>query len=472
VTKEATERMDLQKASIPPGERLEPDPASEIDRLRRERDQLKAELEAVRVRHGRGRRARTVIAGTLVVLVVLTCTATVPAAWARRTFFNTNRYVATVAPLIDDSAVQAALTNEITTEVFRVVPVHASVQNALPDQVKFLAAPVTTAVRSFVHDQVARLVDSRAFRDVWVRAQRFAQTQIVAVLNGNGSVVSVVAGRVVLNLLPMVNAVMRQLQTTISGLVGHSVTLPTITAGMLPEAARQELSQALGIPIPSDFGAIVIFKSDQLKAAQQAFAFFNRALVFLLILDVLLIVAALWASVRRRRTLLQLLVGIGLGVIVARALSRVLERQLLDSFRVPSNRAAAQAVTSAFLHNLLAYTAWLLAIVVGIALVTAVTGPYRWAMTLRTKAAEACLLLVGTVTGSIQGEGASWVRAHVTVMEIAGVLLATILLLSVSLAWWSLLLIMGLLALYELALYRLTQRQGAKEIAGPLPHNA
>ena len=54
----------------------------------------------------------------LVILAVIVFTVSVPAAWGARTVLNTDRYVATVAPLADDPAVQQAIATRLTDEVF------------------------------------------------------------------------------------------------------------------------------------------------------------------------------------------------------------------------------------------------------------------------------------------------------------------------------------------------------------------
>ena len=75
-----------------------------------------------------------------------------------------------------------------------------------------LAAPLTTAIRGFVQDQVLKVVQSDAFRTFWVEANRFVHTQVLAILEGESDTVSVVEGKVLLNLLPLVNLALGSIQ--------------------------------------------------------------------------------------------------------------------------------------------------------------------------------------------------------------------------------------------------------------------
>ena len=60
------------------------------------------------------RRLRRILTPIIVALAILVFTATVPAAWARRTALNTDRFVELVAPLADDPAIQQSLADKVT----------------------------------------------------------------------------------------------------------------------------------------------------------------------------------------------------------------------------------------------------------------------------------------------------------------------------------------------------------------------
>ena len=65
--------------------------------------------------------------------------------WGRNQLLDTNHYVDTVAPLASQPDIQAAVTDRVSQAVADGVDLKARAQAALPDQAKFLAAPIAAA---------------------------------------------------------------------------------------------------------------------------------------------------------------------------------------------------------------------------------------------------------------------------------------------------------------------------------------
>ncbi len=129
-------------------------------------------------------------------------------------------------------------------------------------------------------------------------------------------------GVITLNLLPVITAVLQQIQSAAQGILGDRVTLPEITGEEQVSEAITSLSSALGRPLPPDFGQVVIFQSDDLAAAQNAVSFFDKLTYALIIFSLLMIAVTIALSVNRRRTVVQLAVGTILGVLIARLIIR------------------------------------------------------------------------------------------------------------------------------------------------------
>jgi hypothetical protein len=89
---------------------------------------------------------RRVTAAVLILVAAFASVASVVGLWAANTTLNTDRWVATVAPLPRDPQVSAAVSQYATNEVFRVLDVEQRLRTVLPDQAAFLAAPVTGQV--------------------------------------------------------------------------------------------------------------------------------------------------------------------------------------------------------------------------------------------------------------------------------------------------------------------------------------
>ena len=96
------------------------------------------------------------------------------------------------------------------------------------------------------------------------------------------------------------------------------MTLPTITSADPPQKAVNKLSKALGVQLPSNFGQITLVKSDKLATVQRLVKAFDRLTLVLPLVTIALLALTLWLSVNRRRTVLQLAVGVSLLMIVER----------------------------------------------------------------------------------------------------------------------------------------------------------
>jgi hypothetical protein len=143
-------------------------------------------------------RWRAVVAGLLIVVGCVLAPLSAVAVWTRNQVTDTDRYVATVSPLARDPAIQAAVADQITAQVFSYLDIQglttqaldALAERGLPprlaDQLQALAVPIANGVRSFTRDQVAKVVASDAFADAWVQANRVAHTELVAALTGQG----------------------------------------------------------------------------------------------------------------------------------------------------------------------------------------------------------------------------------------------------------------------------------------------
>jgi hypothetical protein len=103
-------------------------------------------------------------------------------------------------PVGQRPAIQAAITDQITVQVFRYLDIQGLTSQAvqaltqrgdLPPrvagQLQALSGPIANGVQSFTHNQVAKVVASDAFADAWVQANRVAHGELVAALTGEGA---------------------------------------------------------------------------------------------------------------------------------------------------------------------------------------------------------------------------------------------------------------------------------------------
>jgi hypothetical protein len=431
-------------------------PEEDASQLRAERDELRAEVERLEHPPERRHRMRRILTPLLVVLTVVVFTVTVPAAWGNRTILNTERYVATVAPLAEDPAVQESIARRVTDRVFTALDVQGKLSGVLPENLTILAAPVSEAVRGFVEDQVLTLVQSDAFARFWEEANRFVHTQVLDILEGGGEAITTAEGKVLLNLMPLVNLALAQIQGVASDLVGRDVTIPEVTPGMLPDQAVAALEGALGVDLPEGYGAIEVYDSDDLAALQDALYLFQRLLVLLIVLIPVLIALTLWVSTRRRRTLIQLAAGGAVGLVLIRRGALLLREDLFESVDT-QEFPAVKVLTDQLTDSLFRYTAVLLAVVLLTLVVALLTGPYPWAVALRGWVRDGARSIGAAIGGAAAPETSRtrWIATHRDglMLGVAAVGVALVFFVDLSALWF--LIVAVIVGLLELGLARM-----------------
>jgi hypothetical protein len=280
---------------------------AELERLRTEVATLRSQVQRDGGRAGRSpaagwagrQRWRTIVASLCIVVACVLAPLSVVAVWTRNQVTNTDRYIATVSPLASDPAIQAAIADQITAQVFRYLDIQGLTTQAvealagrglppeLATQLEALAVPIANGVRSFTRSQVGNVVASDAFADAWVQANRVAHAELVAALTGEGGgSVTVENDTVSLNLAAFIQTVKARLVDA-----GFSV------------AAR----------IPEVNASFVLFQSADVTRARSAFNLLNTLGIWLPILALILLAIGVYVAKDHRRAL----VGAALGVAVS-----------------------------------------------------------------------------------------------------------------------------------------------------------
>lgn len=173
------------------------------------------------------RQGGSLVAAVLGCLLAIVSVVTV---WARAQVLDTDRYLATVAPLASSRVVQDDVAARVTTAIDRRL-------DALPRH-------VGAAVHRLVADQAQEIVRSEAFHALWVSANRVGHSQLVHALTGEDQgVVSTDSGRLTLDLGPVVQAVRDRLVQAGVKVVG---LLPPITLVVdLGDARRLETARTV-----------------------------------------------------------------------------------------------------------------------------------------------------------------------------------------------------------------------------------
>ena len=189
----------------------------------------------------RRRPGRATAAVVALVVAGLLAPVAVVAAWAQGLVTDTDRYLATVAPLADDPQVQQAVTSRVTGAIVDAINLDQLAQDAttavselglpprLSTAVLSLQGPLVDAATGFVRNAVERVVTSDAFSAAWTAANRAVQTQLVAVLSGDPDALASLdsSGTLTVDLSDVVAAVTSALSDAGFTIVDR---LPTINA--------------------------------------------------------------------------------------------------------------------------------------------------------------------------------------------------------------------------------------------------
>jgi len=443
-----------------PRKRAAPTPvAPAVEELKAEVDELRAKLDRKGAWNRRRRRLRRIGAGALVVLFAVAAVSTTIGTWARTTLLDTDKFVDTVAPVTRDPEVDAALAAFLTTELFVAFDVEQLAEDALPDEVEFLAVILTNAVEDFTRQRVETFLEAGRFRGVWRDAVRRAHEVALRVLRDESDVVVNRDGsQVVLNLLPVINEILQEVAAELPEVFGQQLAIPDVTDETTQAEIRDAIESAFGVELPEDFGQIPVFNENRLSEAQDALHLADRFLVVLVALTLISAGGALALSVDRRRTVLQL----GLGVVVATYLVFTILRRviadLIDLIPAGQNRDAVHAAARIVAEGLRdrAWFVLIAGLVVAIGMYLA--GPGRGARWVRSLAATAVGRVRERAVATPASPAGHWVHANLDAMRIGGLVVAALWLILANVSWLGLFVAVVLLIGYEIAVTAVAQR--------------
>ena len=177
--------------------------------------------------------ARTAVVGVLTAVAVLLVPLSVLTGWVHETVTSTERYLELVGPVVDDPAVQRAVTEQVADSLTEQLPL-----DRLPGSVE-------SGVAQLITGRVEEAVGSDAFARAWVAAHRVGHEQLMGVLSGSGTSAVVLDGDVVrIDGAEVLREVERGLDA-----VGLDVDLPDVEVGvpLLEDAAVGDARQGYDV---------------------------------------------------------------------------------------------------------------------------------------------------------------------------------------------------------------------------------
>ena len=327
----------------------------------------------------------------------------------------------------------------------------------MPERGQILAVPLGNAVDRFLADKVDEFVHSDRFAELWTNAITRAHSRAIAVLKGdtNSRFFTVQGTQVVLDLAPVISAVLQRIAEAAPGLFSK-INIPELSNENIQNAADR-ISAALGVQLPPNFGTIPVFDKSKLSNAQDAFRKVNRLVVAIVLLALILTTGAIAMSTNRRRTVMVIAIGFALGMIVARRLTIRVREDLLALFKDPINRAAADATSDRIVGSLLDLLAVIVVVSAVVALIMFLIGPARPAKAARSGVQSGFGRLRATAATArvhvTDRVGASdWVVTYRDPARVAVAAIGVFILLVATLSWAVLFVVVAVVAVAEVIL--------------------
>jgi hypothetical protein len=239
------------------------------------------------------------------------------AVWANRQVFNPDNWANTSSSMLQNPKIRAATANYLVDQLYANVDVAGALEQNLPTQLKPLAGPIAGGLQNAAIAAANRALANPRVQDVWKRANRKADEQFIAIVNGGKGAVDANGGVVSLDLSPIVMNITDRLG------------LPDVSSQLPPQVAH-----------------LTILKSDELDLVQKGGkALKGLALLLTIIVPLLYALAIFLARGRRRRTLMTVGFAIIIAGVVVFAGRSLVESQTTDALvKNDANLAAAKAV--------------------------------------------------------------------------------------------------------------------------------
>ncbi|MEO8091906.1 MAG: hypothetical protein ABI726_04265 [bacterium] len=301
-----------------------------------------------------GRRALPIL---LIALATVVGVVSVFAVWTKRQLLETDTWTTTSEELIQDAAIQDAVSTFIVTTIYDNVDVEAALAKGLPPELAPLAGPLAGALRSGADDVALKALEQPKVQQLWVQANTAAQSKLIALIEDEGEFVSTTGGVVTLDLKSLLESVTAQLG------VGSKVVTK----------------------LPPEATSIEVMDSSELDAAQKGVNALQTAAWVLTALTLLFYALAIFLAGDPRRETLRS-VGFSfiiVGAIVLFARTAAGNAVVGSLSEVASNDAAVSATYSIGTSLLLETGQAIVAYGIVIVLAAWLAGPTSWATSIR-----------------------------------------------------------------------------------------
>jgi hypothetical protein len=316
-------------------------------------------------------RRRRVLSGVALVLACLTILLTTLAVWTHQVALNTDRFTSLVTKTVADPTVTDPIASRISVQVVDALEVQRRLADRLPNAIKPMAGALTTAITERIDARLKVALQNPRLQSALLGTVSFTHAQLVRLLRGETSALTIVDGYLTLDVFPVVAAALDELRSM--GLIPADIQLPDLLAPEAPEVLAQRLEGALGVTLPPDFGTIRLMPVARLATAQTIVRVFDLVVILLIVLSALLVALTLWLASNRRRMLIYLGIGVIVAFLLARVAMNAATNAIIGGIADGDVAGAARSIVGATLQDLRGVTVLIL-----IATVVLVIAAYLW----------------------------------------------------------------------------------------------
>lgn len=296
--------------------------------------------------------ARSIVALLLFALATILMPIALVGHWGHRTVIDSERYIETVGPLIEQPEVQEALATAVTDRVVAEIDTQTQVSALLgnlnvPSGLStVLSAPIATGINGLIGELVTKFIASEQFAKVWITLNTAAQRGIVAILEGgNEGPVRIQGDKIVLDI-----------STALAAIQQH-----VVDAG---------ITAAANITIPENDRQIELATVNGLGQIRFIYALTSPILQWLPLVVAALFALSIALARRRARTVVATGIAVGVtGVVLSMATAignSAFTNQLSGSVFGPASQV--------FWDTLLQYLIWGIQAVMTLGIVLIVAG--------------------------------------------------------------------------------------------------
>jgi len=235
-------------------------------------------------------RGRGIAAWVIFTIAAILLPISLTAFWGQRTLTDTERYVATVAPLSQDPTIQQAIGTLVTDKTVAKLDVENKLDAILPPALHQIGPILAGGVATLITRAINAFLTSPQFHDLWVLINTSIQKSTIAALSGNPTgPVTIQGDQVILDTGEALTAVKQRL---VDKGVPFAANIP------IPDKADRE---------------VVLLTSPQLQSARTAYAIGQPVAQWLIYLVLGLFILAMILVRNKPR----MLVGIGIAALIS-----------------------------------------------------------------------------------------------------------------------------------------------------------